>query len=180
MLVRRSEEGGAYKAGADEPSQGDSLRMPALARNSCLARGAGSEHVDSVMRASESVLGGDARCPGLHGIRFDLDRQPAGTTDEVVVVQRTRARAVERFALVGEERIGVPAFREVGKRAIDSGQGDHGTGSAETGVQGAGTRESGARAQGIPNRVPLPGVALLAGHAVTRAARREPMTRQTI
>src|SRR4029453_11224844 len=54
------------------------------------------EYVDHVRGTGEPVLGGHPLRPGLHLVGGDLDRETAVAADQVMVMARRAARAVER------------------------------------------------------------------------------------
>jgi hypothetical protein len=78
-----------------------------------LAARAGAKDVDCVARLGESVLSGDLVCPAFDPFGLDFNGLSAVSADQVMVVIGS-AGAVEQFAILGLQRIGVAGNGQVG------------------------------------------------------------------
>jgi hypothetical protein len=129
----------------------------------------------------------DAR-PFFDGTGFYLDRAAAVAADEVMVMSRGAAGAVQALTLGRVQRIGISLDRQIGERAVHGRKSDGGAAVAKPCVQVLGAHESGGRVERIADSLPLPGVALhgaycrpVAGNAAVSERtrdRRQPMMRQ--
>ncbi len=185
------------RAGARPPdarsARASAQSAPRSSARARRARRAQAEDVDDVLGLGEAVASRRSPRPLLDVGRLDLDGQSARAADQVVVVARARARAVERFALGALQRVGLALGGEAGERAVDGGQADAGVLVAERGVQALRAHEAGRIGERLAHSLALPRVALShvgslpaacasAGwepRARSTRPRRAPMTRHT-
>jgi hypothetical protein len=106
------------------------------------------------------VLGRCGTCPLLDIGRFDLDGQPAGSADQVVVVTGALARAVQAFALGALQRVGVALRGEPGERAIHGCQANARVLLAQRRVQALRAHETRRVVERLAHPIALPRVAL--------------------
>jgi hypothetical protein len=71
----------------------------------------------------ESVLGRDSICPVFDASGVDFNGSTAVAADQVVVVPG-RTGAIDQFAIVRVENIGIAGQSEVGERSIDGREAD--------------------------------------------------------
>src|SRR3954447_26678721 len=94
------------------------LKPPLATASAGGAGRAEPEYVDHVTRLGVAVPCRGRGRPLLDVVRLDLLGPAAVPADEVVMVTRRGARAVQRLAVVGLQGVRVPLDREVGERAV--------------------------------------------------------------
>ena len=124
----------------------------------------------------KSVSNPDAGGPTLDLIGVDLNGASAFATDQVMVVVGG-AGAKQGLAVGRADAVGILVSGEVGERSINGGQPNRRSVGVQNLMQLLGTDKTNRLAEGVTNRVFLPGVAF-AAHLAT-ALRRPPTIRQT-
>jgi hypothetical protein len=155
----------------------------ARAERACLAQ---PEYVDDMLRLGETVGRSRRLRPLFDSVGFDLDRQPAVSADQVMVMTG-RAGAIQALTVWRLKRVGVALDREVGQCPVYRGQADRRPGLVQIHVQPLGTDESLGRGECLSHCLPLPRIALHDFKANCRPARclvlpetlREPSSLQT-
>lgn len=88
------------------------------------AVGASTDHLDRVVDVHEALAGSDSRRPTLNWLPGDLNRAPASSTHEMMMVVIGVATAIERLAVLGSTAVNLARVGQGAKLVVHRGQAD--------------------------------------------------------